>query len=92
MRLGGRREQLAATLRMGNGSEENIQSRVKQRREFSSRIEIQRPKNFRRSNDCKVFYESRWKLRALTVGKFSTLFDAWVAHLYVVGGAEFALK
>ena|SRR5471032_3243776 len=53
---------------------------VKQRGEFSSSIEIQRPENFRRFNDCKAFCESRWKLRALTAGKFSTLFDKLAHH------------
>ncbi|MEB0032287.1 hypothetical protein QN372_16130 [Undibacterium sp. RTI2.1] len=48
---------------------------VKQHREFSTSIEIQRPGNFRRSNGRNGFCESLWKRPALTTGKFTTLFD-----------------
>ena len=50
-------------------------SAVKQRREFSTSIEIQRHGNFRRSNGRKGFCESLWKRPALTTGKLTTLFD-----------------
>ncbi|MET3140095.1 hypothetical protein AAKU61_004479 [Undibacterium sp. GrIS 1.2] len=48
---------------------------VKQRREFSTSIEIQRPGNFRRSNGRKGSCESLWKRPTLTTGKFTTPFD-----------------